>query len=239
MASKKTRHVTFTLPFEVDNRTEKLPVSKVSRHAACKMPIEVDERPKRLPVSIRLDPTVAGIIVEVRKLKDDVAQVQRDLAVETAARNELHLCVEQLKVDNAETKQLMAQAANDVRNPNNSAKTLNLLMKKLPCKSLDELDWLLAFIANRSLQWTDYIKLIGGTDFNSAIKTIFNTVMERSVQKQLSWTGLHSKKPSLKFKYKRIVDGIHVAMKEQFKDYTIVRGEAKMQSLLKNAAQSS
>ncbi|KAG4073259.1 hypothetical protein HA402_008605 [Bradysia odoriphaga] len=175
--NKVSRHVACKLPIEFDerpnrlavstrvvgNRTEKLPLSTrpdptVDERpkrlpVSTKLDPTVDERPKRLPVSIRLDPTAAGIIVEVRKLKDDVAQVQKDLAVETAARNELHLCVEQLKVDTAETKQLMAQAANEVRNPNSASKTLNLLMKRLPCKSLDELDWLLAFIANRSLQW--------------------------------------------------------------------------------------
>lgn len=60
--------------------------------------------------------------------------------------------------------------------------------------------------------------------------------MERTVQKQLSWTGRNTKKPSMKFVYKGIVDGIHVAMKQQFQEYTIVCGEARLQNILKNAA---
>lgn len=63
-----------------------------------------------------------------------------------------------------------------------------------------------------------------------------NAIMDRSVQKQVSWAGYQNRKPSLKIKYKNIVDGIHVAMQENFKDYTIVQGEFKMKSMLENAA---
>lgn len=61
-------------------------------------------------------------------------------------------------------------------------------------------------------------------------------MMVRSLQKQLSWTGHRSSKPSFKFEYKTIIDGIHVAIKENFKDYTIAQGEAKLKRLLQNAA---
>lgn len=60
--------------------------------------------------------------------------------------------------------------------------------------------------------------------------------MVRSLQKQLSWSGFRSSKPSLKLLYKTIVDGIHVAMKENFKDYTIAHGEETVKRLLQNAA---
>lgn len=59
--------------------------------------------------------------------------------------------------------------------------------------------------------------------------------MDRPLQKQLSWTGQQTTKPSLKIKYKQIVDGIHIAMNENFKDYTIVQGETKIQAMLTNA----
>lgn len=63
-----------------------------------------------------------------------------------------------------------------------------------------------------------------------------DAIMTRSVQKQLSWSGKNTKKPSMKLNYKKgIIDGIHVAMNEQFKDYTIVSGEARMQRILQNA----
>lgn len=84
----------------------------------------------------------------------------------------------------------------------------------------------------------EYIKLLGGSDFNSAIKIVLDAIMIRSVQKELSWSGKNTKKPSLKNKYKEIVNGIHMAMNERFTDYTIDKGEAKIHSLLKNAAKN-
>lgn len=63
-----------------------------------------------------------------------------------------------------------------------------------------------------------------------------NAILDRSVQKQLSWSGYQDRKPSLKLKYKDIVDAIHVAMQENFMDYTVAQGEAKMKRMLENAA---
>lgn len=60
--------------------------------------------------------------------------------------------------------------------------------------------------------------------------------MNRSVQKQLSWSGQQTTKPSFKTQYKGVIDGIHLAMTQNFKDYTMVQGEAKIQTMLKNAA---
>lgn len=60
--------------------------------------------------------------------------------------------------------------------------------------------------------------------------------MARSVQKQLSLDGFRSKKPSMKSAYKGILDGIHIAMKDTFKDYTFALGEEKIKTLLRNAA---
>lgn len=78
----------------------------------------------------------------------------------------------------------------------------------------------------------EYIKLVGGSDYNTAIKLTFKSIMHRSVLKQLSWTGTRTTRPSLQTRYKCILDGIHVAMKESFKDYTIALGEATMKSLV-------
>lgn len=68
---------------------------------------------------------------------------------------------------------------------------------------------------------------------------VFDAALSKTLQKQLSWTGVHTNKPSFKTAYKAIVDGIHVAMKENFMDYTVSKGDAKIYSLLKNAAKSA
>lgn len=94
----------------------------------------------------------------------------------------------------------------------------------------------LVLFANYYCFQTEYIKLLGGTDFNAAIKAIIDCTIVRSVQKQLSWAGYRTDKPSLKSDYKAIVDGIHIAMKDSFKDYTIALGEVKIKSILRNAA---
>lgn len=65
-----------------------------------------------------------------------------------------------------------------------------------------------------------------------------DSIMIRSLQKQLSWTGQHTTKPSFKIQYKGIIDGIHLAMTEKFKDYTMVQGEAKIHNILRNAGSS-
>lgn len=78
--------------------------------------------------------------------------------------------------------------------------------------------------------------MLGGTDVNDAIKITLNALMVRSLQKQLSWTGIGTTKPSFPRKYKVILDCIHITMKERFKDYTIALGEAKMKNMLRNAA---
>lgn len=62
--------------------------------------------------------------------------------------------------------------------------------------------------------------------------------MDKSVQKQLTWTGIQTTRPSFKHKYREILNGIHIAMKDSFKDYTISQGEATIHKLLKNVAKS-
>lgn len=99
-------------------------------------------------------------------------------------------------------------------------------------EALELVLYLSKFLSN--LQ-TEYLKMLGGTDFNAAIKKIIATIMERSLLKQLSWTGNKTTKPSFQKNYKSIIDGIHIAMKENYRDYTIVNGEAKIQNILRNA----
>lgn len=77
--------------------------------------------------------------------------------------------------------------------------------------------------------------MLGGRDCSTAIKNIFDTIMEKGLLKQLSWTGRNTTKPSLKNKYKEILTGIHVALKEAYKDYTIDFGEQVIHKILKNA----
>lgn len=92
-------------------------------------------------------------MVLVTKVKTDVSELKKELALETAARNELQKSVVQLEKDSAEVKQFITESAKDVGDRNIAKKTMRMLMETLPCKSLEELDWLLAYIANRSLYW--------------------------------------------------------------------------------------
>ncbi|XP_037043418.1 uncharacterized protein LOC119079536 [Bradysia coprophila] len=210
-----------------------------SRHIDCKMPTSyIPRRLTPAPAPKKVMFSADGIIHQVQKVSADVSELQRNMAVESEARNDLQLCVEKLKAENEATKKYFAQGVADVTSKDSGGvkRSLHLLMKTLPCKSLVELDWLLAYILIRSSHWVEYIKLLGGSDFNSSIKIVLDAIMIRSVQKELSWTGKQSKKPSLKFKYKEIVDGVHMAMNEMFTDYTIAKGEAKIYSLLKNAS---
>ncbi len=121
----------------------------------CKLPS--NNRPK---ISIPLKPIpsrASGIVGQVRKVSNDISELQKNLAVESAARNNLETCVEHLKAETAEAKQL-AEKMHDAsaKRRSNGKATMILLMKKMPCKSLDELDFLLEFIESRSSQWVCY-----------------------------------------------------------------------------------
>lgn len=139
----------------------------MSRHAKCKLPasdipnqmptsdrpskIPTSGKPRKIPVSIKLPTSAVGIIVQVRKVSADVSELQKNLAAESAARNDLQECVEKLKTESAEAKKYLTQG-NDriVVRP-----SLHLFLRKLPCNTLPELDSLLAHIGSETnfLQW--------------------------------------------------------------------------------------
>lgn len=111
-----------------------------SRHVTFKSP-ESDLR-KKFPEPTKTFASYATILVKVQKTSEDVSELQKNLAVEAAARKELQLSLEQLKIESKEAK--------NYQQPQN---IIHLLMKKLPCKSLPEIDWLLAFIVDKNLEW--------------------------------------------------------------------------------------
>lgn len=95
-----------------------------------------------------------GILHQVQKVSADLSELQKNMAVETAARNDLQLCVEKLKADNEEVTKYFAQGVADCRPKDGAGKqSLRLLMEALPCKSLVDLDWLLAYILIRNSHW--------------------------------------------------------------------------------------
>lgn len=117
-------------------------MSRLSRHAACKLP--VSDRPKELPVRRKLFASTTGILEKVQKVSEDVSELKKNFAVETAATNQLEMAVEQLRIEAKEEKIHQHQQPQNIT---------QLLMKKLPCKSLVEMDWLLAFIEDKSVEW--------------------------------------------------------------------------------------
>lgn len=127
----------------------------MSRHAACQLP--ADSRPTKIPVTIKpVKPSAAGIIVQVLKVSADVSELQKNMAVEAAARNELQMTVEMLKAESAQARKSVAQLPEN----HNNSQSLQLFMKALPCKSLVELDELVAYIETRSLQWVCCITML-------------------------------------------------------------------------------
>ncbi|KAJ6644082.1 hypothetical protein Bhyg_09048, partial [Pseudolycoriella hygida] len=82
------------------------------------------------------------------------------------------------------------------------------------------------------------MKILGGNEFNMAIKLIIQNTLTRNVLKQLSWSGNRTTKPGLKKNYKLFVDAVHTVMQERFNDYTMTLGEEKMKNLIRSAARS-
>ena len=64
---------------------------------------------------------------------------------------------------------------------------------------------------------------------------MLDNVVAKSVQKQLSWSGIRTKKPSFEKEYKAIVTAMHFALQSQFKDYNYSIFEAKVQALLQGS----
>lgn len=122
----------------------------MSRHANCKLP--ANNQPKR---TIRIPSLPSGIVGQVRKVSTEISEMQKNMVMESEARIQLQITVEQLKAETAEAKLFMAEIVKDVgvNRVCNGNETLNLLIKTMPCKSLHELDLLLGYIESRSLQW--------------------------------------------------------------------------------------
>lgn len=231
-----------------------------SRHAKCKLPkiSKPSSLPVRIPVKIIRPDSADRIIIRVKKVENDVLELQNCVAVESTAREDLTKRVEDLQATNVEIKKYVTEEAKEVRlkTRGGRAQSMQVFMKMLPCKTLIEFDTLRDCVEIRTISCnglvgsilenrclflnssgfqTEFVKLIGGSDFNTSIKMVLNATIDRSVQRQLSWTGQGTKKPSLKFNYKAIVDGIHVAMKDNFQTYTIAQGEEKFKKLLQSA----
>lgn len=121
-----SKHVTFKLPTDKQKQKKmivSIPLSKVS-----------------IPVSVNT--TTGGIVVQVRKIEATVTDLQKDIAQETLARKDLQVSVEKLIADNAEAKTKIVNQINPIQHP------MHTFMNKLPCRTLIELDELLAFIEN-------------------------------------------------------------------------------------------
>lgn len=129
-------------------------------------------------------------------------------------------------------------------------------IKILPCKSLDELDkFLLNVLACEQIynglvsrfvniwvvnsKWSFwkvfYIQSFFGKDVRKNIKFGLGLILEKNVQKLLSWSGLRTTKPSLENWYKPIVKAIDQALKEKFTDYDYSILSTKIQALLQSS----
>lgn len=74
-----------------------------------------------------------------------------------------------------------------------------------------------------------------GNNAQKSIRNIIFLIMDKNVQKQLSWSGFRTEKPAFSIIYKRIVDGIVETLQEKFKDYNFDMFQKKVQVLLQNA----
>lgn len=59
--------------------------------------------------------------------------------------------------------------------------------------------------------------------------------MDKAVQKELSWSGFRTSKPSFEKKFKKIVDAMNETLKEKYKDYNYDMLKKKVSTLLQNA----
>lgn len=103
-----------------------------TRHAACKVPgknVPVKSLPVKISVTIR-----PRIIVRI--------ELKKNMAVESTARHELKICVEELKMEHVEIKKYLTEEAKELRLQSRGGGThkLHVFMKMLPCTSLIELD---------------------------------------------------------------------------------------------------
>lgn len=90
-------------------------------------------------------------------------------------------------------------------------------------------NWLDVFIRKA------YISALCGGDLKKSIRVILNRIMTPEVQKQLSWSGYRTTKPSFEKGYGKIVDAISQTLQEKFKDYNYEVLQKKVSTLLANA----
>lgn len=68
-----------------------------------------------------------------------------------------------------------------------------------------------------------------------SIKKALDIVMDKNVQKQLSWSGLRTTKPSFELEYSRIVQAMKCALEAHYKDYDYHLFQNKIKTLLQGA----
>lgn len=98
------------------------------------------QAPSKLPKTVDIND-------ELKNVQTRVSKIEKNLDVEFAARKELYATVEVLKAERSKAKERMAEAEAQASN-----EILDLL-RALPCKSLNEVDALLIYVENNSLQW--------------------------------------------------------------------------------------
>lgn len=77
-----------------------------------------------------------------------------------------------------------------------------------------------------------YIQSFFVTDVQKSIKKALDVIMDKAVQKELSWSGIRTTLPSFELRYKTIVDALNQALKGKFADYNYEVLAKKLQSLL-------
>lgn len=71
---------------------------------------------------------------------------------------------------------------------------------------------------------------------NNSIKRILDNVMERAVQKKLSWSGKGTSKPSIIKEYKEIIDAMKEVLHNSYKGgYNFDELKRKVSTILQNA----
>lgn len=134
------------------------------RQAASKLSgrnLQLKSLPVKIPVTIRPDSFASGITVQVKKVAADISELKKNITVESAARQELKISVEELKAENVEIKKHLTQEAKELRlkaRGGGGTQSLHVFMKMLPCTSLIELNLLRDCIEIRTnfLQWVRY-----------------------------------------------------------------------------------
>lgn len=67
------------------------------------------------------------------------------------------------------------------------------------------------------------------------IKKALDILMVKTVQKQLSWSGIRTTKPSFELEYNQVVQVMQFALKEHHTDYDYETLQTKIKTLLQGA----